>query len=223
VSRRDDWLPPPPPGAPTGADTDAAAWDDPPVGQRPPDAPDPADRVDVPGPTDLADLTDPADVPGPTDVAGRRDPGARATATTELAGTTGLPRPDGADRRADPSSPGGGHEVRTALEELARATTPRERFTALRELTDAEVGYDDLVALLDAVPDGWQRRTVVRRLVRAGVLHDVDASRVVRRFARDGDRAHVAGLLVDAGLAHVGTVSDDLEAAVVRRLRRRQG
>jgi hypothetical protein len=130
--------------------------------------------------------------------------------------TAGLPDPGG--RAAD----GAAAATRSAREALERAGTPRERFAAVAQLAGVPLGCDEFVALLDTVPAGWQRRTVVRRLVRAGGLDDLDAGRVVRRFRGDAERARVATLLVDAGLAHVAAVTDDLGPASADRLRRRR-
>lgn len=80
-----------------------------------------------------------------------------------------------------------------------------------------------LLSLLEALPDGWQRRTALRRLIDAGNLHDVDADAIVRTFGRGADRFAVAARLVDAGLAEVEVVTDALPVRAAARLRRRAG
>lgn len=80
-----------------------------------------------------------------------------------------------------------------------------------------------LLSLLEALPDGWQRRTALRRLIEAGSLHDVDADAIVRTFGRGADRFAVAARLVDAGLAEVEVVTGALPVRAAARLRRRAG
>jgi hypothetical protein len=108
-----------------------------------------------------------------------------------------------------------------ALGTLDRPGTPRERFAALTVLEGVPLDGDGLLRVLRAFPDGWQRRAAARRLLTAGGVVDVDAERVVASFAGAGDRTAVAGLLVGGGLAHVGTVTDQLGPRAADRLRRR--
>jgi hypothetical protein len=117
-----------------------------------------------------------------------------------------------------------GSGARDALTRLGSAGSPRGRFAVLAELAEVPLDGDDLVALLDALPPGWQRRTALRTLLRGGGdIDDLDAAAVLRRFVRPSERSAAADLLVGAGMAHLGTVVDHLDRGAAARLRRRRG
>ncbi len=99
----------------------------------------------------------------------------------------------------------------------------RSRLARLADLEGVPLGATTVLEVLEALPDGWQRRTAVRRLIEAGSLDDVDADAIVRVFGRGADRFAVAARLVDAGLTHVEVVSHALPARAAARLRRRGG
>lgn len=76
--------------------------------------------------------------------------------------------------------------------------------------------------MLRAFPDGWQRRTALRRLVAApGVALGADALAVVEAFARAADRFAVAAQLVRAGGVSAEQVLPALGARPGLRLRAR--
>lgn len=208
----DGWLPPPP-----SIDELVEAAPADPVPPPPRAATDPATDDAVTADHATADHV--AADPVVADLAADRLAADRAAATG-VTPADDRARPTGTDEFA------GREELAAAVqkvrEELARARTPRERFAAAARLAGSPLTSDDLVAVLDALPEGWQRRTVVRQLVRAGGLDDLDAGRVVGRFGGSGERARVASLLVDAGLAHVATVTDHLGPTAADRIRRRR-
>jgi hypothetical protein len=108
---------------------------------------------------------------------------------------------------------------------LDRLGTTDQALPRLKLLDD--VRLDDLHAtaalrVLDAYPDGWQRRRAAVRLLDAGALQGVAAGDLVHCFARTGDAAFVAGGLVDVGHLDAATLDGLLPDATVSRLRRRQ-
>lgn len=129
------------------------------------------------------------------------------------------PRPVTDDVRPAPPRTVDSREVIGAIE---RATTARGRLAAVAAAEAAPVTAEELVAIVRAVPDGWQRRTAARRLVTAGGVVNIDAGALVASFERSSDRMSTAGTLVDAGLADVAAVADHLDARAADRLRRRE-
>lgn len=109
-------------------------------------------------------------------------------------------------------------EVLTTVE---RAGSAKARFAALAPVEGGPLSGEDLVAIVRAMPDGWQRRTAARRLLTRSAVTDVDAEALVTSLGRQGDRNAVASLLVETGGAHVETVVDQLDARTADRLRRR--
>lgn len=107
------------------------------------------------------------------------------------------------------------------LAAVERAGSAKARLAALVPLEGVALSGQDVVAIVRALPDGWQRRTAARRLLTRSAVTDVDAEALVASLARRGDRNAVASLLVDAGAAHVETVVDGLDARSADRLRRR--
>jgi hypothetical protein len=111
--------------------------------------------------------------------------------------------------------------VGEVLDALRRATSARERLSAVARLEGAPLSGDDLDAVVRSLPDGWQRRTAATRLLAAGDVTHLDPVGTVGAFARDSDRIAVAGVLVDAGLAEADTVAAALPDRAAARLRRR--
>jgi uncharacterized membrane protein len=130
------------------------------------------------------------------------------------------------EARADVSAPapptddpaGEGPGTSTWLDRLSNAGTATRRLRLLAP--DALEGLSGAEALevLDAVPDGWQRRRAAVRLVDAGTFptdHLVDA---LGRFGRTTDAAFVAGALLAAGHVRAERFHGILDERVVRRL-----
>jgi hypothetical protein len=109
-------------------------------------------------------------------------------------------------------------DVAQVLRRLRSASTARARTAALADLEDAHLDTDGAVRVLDAVPDGWQRRRAAQRLVAAGALDAVPAAVLLQRLARPGDRTFLAGTLLDVGVAEDEVVAA-LPDLVARRLR----
>ncbi len=112
-------------------------------------------------------------------------------------------------------------DVTAAVRRLRTATTARERLAVIADLAGARIDDAGVVALLEQVPDGWQRRTLAKRLVASASPFDLDAAAVVASLGRSADRTAVAQALVGAGYAHVETVTDQLPPRAADRLRRR--
>jgi hypothetical protein len=77
--------------------------------------------------------------------------------------------------------------------------------------------------LLDAVPDGWQRRRVATRLVEADALQASDIAPVLRRFGRPSDASTVAGTMLAAGAVDLDDLDGLIDARAWRRLATRVG
>lgn len=108
---------------------------------------------------------------------------------------------------------------------LRTASGARSRFALLEDLDTVcgTVGSSGAVVLLEAVPDGWQRRTVLRRLLdaTAGGALAAEASALVTSFARPSDRFAAASLLQRHGSAEVERLEHLLGDRDAARLRSR--
>lgn len=108
---------------------------------------------------------------------------------------------------------------------LAQARTAPERWQVLDQQPDgagplAEVALDEVLL---AVPDGWQRRTLLRRLLAAGRVGEPDdPAQLLGRWSRRGDRAAAAAMLVRAGAVQLAAAAPALDARDVERLARRR-
>jgi hypothetical protein len=108
---------------------------------------------------------------------------------------------------------------------LARLAATEQAMARLRVLQDVSLDALDTAGALqviDAFPDGWQRRRAAQRLVAAGALQDVGADDLVQRFARAGDATFVVGGLIDAGHLDVDALDGLLPTTTVTRLRHRR-
>lgn len=113
-------------------------------------------------------------------------------------------------------------DVASLGQAVQAARTPQERWRVVADAAVPVLDGPGLRHLLGTVPDGWQRRTLLRRLLDVGRVGGVaDPAAVVAAFGRDGDRFGAAAWLVAAGLATPAQVSDRLRDRDARRLRRR--
>ncbi|WP_052666927.1 hypothetical protein [Nitriliruptor alkaliphilus] len=204
---------PAPPPAPTGEAVPL------PPPQHTPDAPD-----DLDGWPDLAD--------GGTEAADA-DTDAAETDAADADGAEGAEGAEGADEWVDlastPATPDPAATIpaattfdpAAALADIDRAGSVQARLAAARSLAGTPLTSDSFTAVLLRLPDGWQRRTIARRLLEAGGVTDVDTEQVLTCFERHGDRTAVGHVLVDRDLAHVETVTDHLAPGAAARVRRR--
>lgn len=108
---------------------------------------------------------------------------------------------------------------------LAEARTAPERWQVLEAQPQGTGPLEDeaLDEVLTAVPDGWQRRTLLRRLLAAGWVGEPDDPvRLVGRWARRGDRVAAAAMLVRAGAVPLDAAARALDPRDAERLARRQ-
>lgn len=189
--------------------------------------PEPEGRLAIPPPPGAQTPVDDAD--GPVDGGGGAaadDGGAPPEG--------GLPRPDTGLDPAPSSEPAAGTAapvtlrrrtgatpVSRLLDALSGAANARERLALLDEHR-MDLDHGHLVDVLQAVPDGWQRRTVLRRLLTARRIDPIDdASDVVTAFARRSDRFAAAASLTRSGIADVVPLLAHLDPSDACRLRRR--
>jgi hypothetical protein len=141
--------------------------------------------------------------------------------STEAPAAEAAPTPASVPADDPPSDPVRTVDTGEVVAAIEQATTARARLAAVATAEGENLGGDDLLAVVRAVPDGWQRRRTARRLVSAGALVDIDADALINSFARDSDRIAVAGALVAADLAQAAVVADHLDARAADRLQRR--
>ena len=101
---------------------------------------------------------------------------------------------------------------------LREAGTAIERFRLLDP--QALAGLDDTVALalLDALPEGWQRRRGAERLVDAGVFPTDRLAQAFARFARATDAVFVASALLAADQVRAERFDGILPTRALHRL-----
>jgi hypothetical protein len=109
-------------------------------------------------------------------------------------------------------------DVAALLEALRTAGTATTRLRVLNDHELADMDADTALAVMDAIPDGWQRRRTAQRLAEAGALPVDRLVSVFARFARPADAAFVAGALVAAGHVRAAAFDGILPERVVRRL-----
>jgi hypothetical protein len=189
------------------------------------------DRIDAPPPPGEASTTQP--VPGAdTDAPLHRDTGRDGPPARDAPpGEPPTDGRDGAEAEAPAPTPPSAATTRAARRatgkpgwhlaaQLQDAPNGRERLRLLDEVETVLHGAAAL-RILDAVPDGWQRRTILRKLVTADRVRDLLATDVVDRFARNGDRFAAAALLVRTGTCDLDDVLPALDPSDAARLRRR--
>ena len=166
------------------------------------------DHPDDPGPGEPPEPTDDQATGGPADPTGAPVPGGPRHAVS--AGG----EPDAADPATATSD--------ALLGRLGATTQALPRLKLLDDTRLDELDGSGALAVLDAFPDGWQRRRAALRLIEAGLLTDVTADDLVPRFARTGDATFVVGGLIDAGHLDAASLEGLLPATTVTRLRHRQ-
>jgi hypothetical protein len=112
----------------------------------------------------------------------------------------------------------GGIVLTAALRQLEQAGSASERRAILAELDRYDLTTPEALRVLDAVPDGWQRRRAVRLLLDLGSLDGADPRAVLARLSQVPDRRFVASALLAAGRLHPRDLDDLLPAGTARRL-----
>jgi hypothetical protein len=203
------------------------------IGSTPPTAPtpppDPTTRQDIPPPPAASPPRSPAPPPSPASATPRAPDHSDDRPSDEPDASIALePTQDPAPEPAQgPAAPPvsrrrtGATPTSQFADELTRASNGRERL-AMLDQHRLELDHRQLVEVLQAVPDGWQRRTALRKLLTARRIHPIDdASEVVAAFGRRSDRFAAAASLTRSGLADVVPLLAHLDPADARRLRRR--
>ena len=181
--------------------------------------PEPEGRLAIPPPPGAQASGD--DVDGPdTGAPPPVDGGTRADTEPDPASSSG-PAARSAATMVTPRRRPGATPVSRFVDALSGAANARERLALLAEHR-MDLDHEQLIDVLQAVPDGWQRRTVLRRLLTARRIDPIDdASDVVTAFARRSDRFAAAASLTRSGIADVVPLLAHLDPADARRLRRR--
>jgi hypothetical protein len=104
------------------------------------------------------------------------------------------------------------------VEAVRTAASAAQRRRLLADLEGRSLTSDEVRALLDAVPDGWQRRRAACQLLELGALDQVPATVPLDRLARTSDRRFLAGSLLDAGLLRPTELRGRLPTGTARRL-----
>jgi hypothetical protein len=105
--------------------------------------------------------------------------------------------------------------------DLAARSTARERLATLDPGRIGDLDGRDVLRVLDAVPEGWQRRRAARRLLDADALGRAQPTQVAARFPALGDRTFVVGDLLAAGVITGEDLDGLLPGPVAARLRAR--
>jgi len=103
-------------------------------------------------------------------------------------------------------------------EQLRAAQTAMARFRLLDPDRLAGLDRATALALLDALPEGWQRRRGAERLVDAGTFPTDRLGEAFARFTRTTDAVFVAGALIAADQVRAERFEGILPARVVHRL-----
>jgi hypothetical protein len=104
------------------------------------------------------------------------------------------------------------------LEAIRTAPSAAQRRRLLDDLGGRLLTADEVGALLDAIPDGWQRRRAACQLLELGTLDQVAPTVLLDRLSRASDRRFVAGSLLGAGLLRPMELRGRLPARTARRL-----
>jgi hypothetical protein len=118
---------------------------------------------------------------------------------------------------------GEGIVLTAALRRIEQAGSASERRAILTDLDGYDLTTTEALRVLDAVPDGWQRRRAVRLLLELGSLDGADPQAVLDRLSRAADRRFVAGALLAGGRLRARDLEPLLPAGTARRLAARAG
>jgi hypothetical protein len=111
-----------------------------------------------------------------------------------------------------------GPDARALLAVLREAETATARLRILDEDALARIDGATALMVLDALPDGWQRRRGALRLVALGAFPTQQLAEALGRFARASDATFVAGALLAAGQVRAERFDGILPERVVNRL-----
>jgi hypothetical protein len=114
-------------------------------------------------------------------------------------------------------------DLAPTVDRLRSAGSASERFHALDELGTRRLPAREVVEVLQAVPDGWQRRRTVRHLLDAGNLELALAPTVITQLGRTADRVVIAGAMLDAPTLGPTVLEELLPPRAARRLTARRG
>jgi hypothetical protein len=206
---------------------------------RPADLPPPPGLTPPEAPATAADLPPP---PRPSEPAAGREPRPSETAITDdlelrtdddlgvweeidgrLHQVTAAVEPRTASEKVASPEPVATRDLGPFLEAVRTTTSAAQRRRLLDDLRGHLLTGDEVHALLDAIPDGWQRRRAACQLLELGTLEQVPPTVVLDRLSRTSDRRFVAGSLLGAGLLRPMELRGRLPSGTARRLAARAG
>jgi hypothetical protein len=114
-------------------------------------------------------------------------------------------------------------DLARTVDRLRRAGSAPERFQVLDALGTRRLPAREVVEVLQAVPDGWQRRRTVRHLLDAGNVDLALAPTVIMQLGRTADRVVIAGAMLDAPTLGPTVLEELLPPRAARRLTARRG
>lgn len=168
-------------------------------------------------PTGTRTADGPPPVPATARRAAGRVPTSRRSGPT-TASSSPAPAGRGSSSRSAPDPDGW-----VLAQQLAREPSLRARRQALAaDGALRPLDLDTLLEVLAGIPDGWQRRVALRRVLTvAPVAVGARGHELLQLFIAPGDRFAVAALLVRCGLAPVAALTASLEPRAARRLEAR--
>jgi hypothetical protein len=159
--------------------------------------------------------------------AGRAGPsaGPASSGTSSLhstSGTVGVARGTG-QRRTSRSRPDAEVEGQALVEQLVGEPSSRARRQAVTAAgATPTVDVDTLLEVLAGIPEGWQRRVALRRVLHTvPVVDHARSHELLGLFPRPMDRFATAALLQRCGPAPVPALAAALEPGAARRLEAR--
>lgn len=133
-------------------------------------------------------------------------------------GSSAVPWPPAEDEARPVRPDGTGVEGQALLAALRKAESANARLRILDPGSLSRLDGATALAVLDALPDGWQRRRGALRLVAAGAFPTEQLAEALGRFARATDATFVAGALLAAGQVRAERFDGILSERVVNRL-----
>jgi hypothetical protein len=121
-----------------------------------------------------------------------------------------------------PAPPADGDRPAALVRDLRAASSAPRRFACLRAADLDHLDAAEGLALLDALPAGWERRRLAQRLVAAGSLPTDDLATLFDRFPSRRDTVFVAGSLLDTGAASSADLVPVVDPRDLRRLAARR-